>query len=62
MEKQILEILARMETKINTIETKVDAIETKVSTIEIKVNTMEQDICDLKEGQERIEKKLESNT
>jgi hypothetical protein len=46
MEKQILEILSRMEIKINMMEAKID--------------TMERDINDFKEGQERLGEKLES--
>ena len=46
MDKQILEILQRMESKIGGIETKIDV--------------MEKDIKGLKEGQERIERKLEA--
>lgn len=53
MDKQILEILQRMENKIGVMETKINSIETQISGIQ-------SDIKGLKEGQERIEKKLES--
>lgn len=38
MDKEILEILKRLEFKVDTIETKVDTIEAKVDKLEIKLD------------------------
>lgn len=41
MDKEILEILIRLESKVDSIETKVDKLETKVGKLETKVDKLE---------------------
>ena len=58
--KQILSKLDSMETKMNSMEDKMNSMETKMNSMETKINSMESDIKELKDGQERIEEKIEA--
>ena len=58
MDKEMLEILKRLETKVDGIETKVDGIETKVSGIENKLNGVVEQTADLLEFRIETSKKI----
>ena len=54
------EILKQILSKLDSMETKMNSMETKINSMETKINSMEGDIRELKDGQERIEEKIET--
>lgn len=54
------ELLKQILSKLDSMETKMNSMETKMNSMETKINSMESDIKELKDGQERIEEKIEA--
>lgn len=54
------ELLKQILSKLDSMETKMNSMEDKINSMETKINSMEGDIKELKDGQERIEEKIET--
>ena len=54
------ELLKQILSKLDSMETKMNSMEDKMNSMETKINSMESDIKELKDGQERIEEKIEA--